>query len=176
MSLYLQQLRGFSALGAGLALVPEVAMAVAGSTVSGQVMARRGPRLPMLIGLFLGTAGLAGLVATGAHSAYWLLVIPFMATGLGMSLVMPAATAAVMEAAPSERGGLASGTVNAARQVGGVLGVAVLGTLVASRATFVTGLHIAMVIAAVAFLLGALLTTIAVPAHTTAASHPPSLQ
>ena len=176
MSLYLQQLRGFSAFGAGVALVPEAAMAIAGSTISGRVMARRGPRLPMLVGLLVGAAGLASLVVAGAHSAYGLLVVPFMATGLGMSLVMPAATAAVMEAAPSERGGLASGTVNAARQVGGVLGVALLGTLVASRATFVAGLRAGMVIAAAAFLLGAVLTAVAFSGRSAHASSPDSIE
>ncbi len=158
MSLYLQQLRGMSALRAGVALLPQAAMAVIGSTASGRVMARTGPRLPMVAGLLLGSAGLASLVVVGAHSSYGLLVAPFMATGLGMSLVMPAATAAVMEAAPPDRAGLASATVNAARQVGGVIGVALLGTLVAARATFLPGLRAGVLAAAGAFLLGAVLT------------------
>ena len=158
MSLYLQQLRGLTPLAAGVALVPEAAMAIVGSTVSGRVMARTGPRLPMLVGLGVGGAGLLGLMTVGAHSPYWLLVAPFMAAGLGMSLTMPAATAAVMEAAPAERGGLASGTINAARQAGGVIGVALLGSLVAQRVSFVPGLHIGMAIAGGVFLLGAGLT------------------
>lgn len=158
MSLYLQQVLRFSPLLAGIALAPEAAMAVVGSTVSGRVMARTGPRLPMLSGLLLGGVGLLSLVAVNARTPYGLLVAPFMATGLGMSLVMPAATAAVMEAAPSERAGLASGTVNSARQVGGVVGVALLGTLVARREGFVAGLHLDMALAAGAFLAGAVLT------------------
>jgi len=112
MSLYLQTIRGFTPLAAGVALVPEAAMAIIGSTASGRVMARTGPRLPMLAGLAVGGAGLLGLMTVGAHSSYWQLVVPFMAAGLGMSLTMPAATSAVMETAPAERGGLASGTVN----------------------------------------------------------------
>jgi DHA2 family methylenomycin A resistance protein-like MFS transporter len=160
ISLYLQQLRGFTPLRAGVALTPELAMAVIGSTVSGRVMAHTGPRRPMLVGLVVGGAGLVGLVVAGAHNSYWVLVVPLMASGLGMSLVMPAATAAVMEAAPSERGGLASGTLNAARQVGGAIGVALLGTLVAHRATFVGGLRSGMVIAGGAFVLAAVLTVI----------------
>jgi DHA2 family methylenomycin A resistance protein-like MFS transporter len=79
-----------------------------------------------------------------------------------MSLTMPAATAAVMEAAPPERGGLASGTINAARQVGGVIGVALLGTLVASRAAFIPGMHAGLAIAAAAFFLGAAVTALTV--------------
>ncbi|MHB1504353.1 MAG: MFS transporter [Acidimicrobiales bacterium] len=160
MSLYLQQLRGFTPLRAGVALTPELAMAVIGSAASGRITARTGPRLSMLVGLVVGGAGLAGLAVAGAHSSYWLLVAPFMAAGLGMSLVMPAATTAVMEAAPPERGGIASGTLNAARQVGGVIGVALLGTLVASRGTFVVGLRTGMVIAGGVFLLGAVLTVL----------------
>ena len=160
MSLYLQQLRGFTPLRAGVALTPELAMAVVGSAVSGRVMARSGPRLPMLAGLVVGGAGLAGLAVAGAHSTYGLLVAPLMATGLGMSLVMPAATAAAMEAAPPERGGLASGTLNAARQVGGVIGVALLGTLVASRSAFAAGLRTAMVIASAVFILAAILVVL----------------
>lgn len=67
-----------------------------------------------------------------------------------------------MGAAPDERGGIASGVINAARQVGGVIGIALLGALVAHRATFVAGLHEAVVIGGAAFLLGCGLTLAAV--------------
>jgi MFS transporter, DHA2 family, methylenomycin A resistance protein len=162
MTLYLQTVRGYSPLLAGVALLPQMAMAVVGSTVSGRIMAHTGPRLPMLIGLALGGAGLLALMVIDAGTAYGVLVAPFMAAGFGMSLTMPAATTAVMEAAPGERAGLASGTVNAARQVGGVLGVALLGTLVAHPATFLPGLRMSMAIAGGVFLLGAALTAAAV--------------
>jgi DHA2 family methylenomycin A resistance protein-like MFS transporter len=160
MSLYLQQIRGFTPLRTGVALTPELAMAVVGSAASGRITARNGPRIPMLVGLVVGGAGLASLASFGAHSSYWELVAPFMAAGLGMSLVMPAATSAVMEAAPPERGGLASGTLNAARQVGGVIGVALLGTLVAHKSAFVVGLRTGMLIAGGVFALGAILTAL----------------
>jgi DHA2 family methylenomycin A resistance protein-like MFS transporter len=158
ITLYLQQHLGFSPLLAGIALLPQMTMAVVGSTASGLVMARTGPRLPMLAGLLVGAAGLFSLTAHGAHGPYAVLIVPFLAVGLGMSFTMPAATAAVMEAAPTERAGLASGTLNAARQVGGVLGVALLGTLVTQQRHFVTGLHLDMAIAGGAFLLGAALS------------------
>ena len=162
MSLYLQRLRGLTPLMAGIALLPQMAMAVIGSTASGRVMARAGPRLPMLVGLTVGGAGLLGLATAGAQSAYWSLVVPFVAVGLGMSFTMPAATAAVMEAAPVERGGIASGALNAARQLGGVIGVALLGTLVAQQASFVPGLRVGMAIAGGAFFAGVALTAAAV--------------
>ncbi len=163
MSLYLQRIHHLTPVVTGLALFPQMAMAIVGSTTSGRVMARRGPRRPMLTGLCLGGAGLLVLaVVVGRHGAYALLLVPFVSVGLGMSLTMPAATAAVMEAAPTDRGGLASGTINAARQVGGVIGVALLGTLVAGRAAFIPGLRVGLTVAAAAFLLGAVLTALTV--------------
>jgi MFS transporter, DHA2 family, methylenomycin A resistance protein len=151
MSLYLQDVRGYSALAAGLALLPEAALLTVASTTSGRIMARTGPRLPMLTGLVLGGTGLLGLIVARAGTPYPFLIIPMAAAGFGMALTMPAATASVIEAAPPERGGIASGVVNAARQSGGVLGVALLGTMVHARPTFITGLHVGLVIAAGAF-------------------------
>jgi MFS transporter, DHA2 family, methylenomycin A resistance protein len=158
MSLYLQDVRGYSALTAGLALLPEAALLIVASTLSGRIMARTGPRLPMLAGLTLGGAGLLGLIVAGSDTSYALLVVPMAAAGFGMALTMPAATAAVIESAPADRGGIASGVVNAARQSGGVLGVALLGSLVHTRAAFIPGLHAGLVIAASAFFAAAAVT------------------
>jgi MFS transporter, DHA2 family, methylenomycin A resistance protein len=155
MSLYFQDVRGYSALRTGLALLPEASLLIVASALSGAIMARSGPRVPMLAGLLIGGCGLTALAFTGLHTAYLLLVAPLAATGFGMALTMPAATAAVMEAAPPDRGGIASGVVNAARQTGSVLGVALLGTLVSTRLGFGDGLHAGLAVAAAAFLGGA---------------------
>jgi DHA2 family methylenomycin A resistance protein-like MFS transporter len=77
-----------------------------------------------------------------------------------MAFTMPAATAAVIEAAPADRAGIAAGVLNAARQSGGAIGVALLGTLVSGA--FVPGLHIAMALSAAAFAIGAAVTALAV--------------
>ena len=82
-----------------------------------------------------------------------------IAAGSGMALTMPAATSAVMEPAPADRGGIASGVINAARQAGGVLGVAVHGSLVSVRATFTGGLRDGLIVAGCAFLAGAALVS-----------------
>src|SRR4051812_4708005 len=129
LGLYFQRERGDSALTTGVALLPMLGMATAASVVSGRVMGRTGARPPMIAGLAIGAAGYAGLAAAGAGTAYPLLAAPLVAVGFGMALTMPAATAAVVESVPAERAGVASGVLNAARQVGSAIGVALLGTL-----------------------------------------------
>jgi MFS transporter, DHA2 family, methylenomycin A resistance protein len=116
LSLYFQDIRGYSALRTGLALLPEAALLTVASAMSGRIMARTGPRVPMLAGLLLGGAGLLAIAVAGPHTPYLVFVVPMIAAGSGMALTMPAATASVMEAAPPDRGGIASGVVNAARQ------------------------------------------------------------
>jgi DHA2 family methylenomycin A resistance protein-like MFS transporter len=105
-------------------------------------------------GLAIGTVGLAGLIGAGAGTPYALLVPPLVATGFGMALTMPAATSAVIDAAPPERAGIAAGVFNAARQLGGVVGVALLGSLAASGRSFEPGMRVAFALAAGAFALG----------------------
>jgi MFS transporter, DHA2 family, methylenomycin A resistance protein len=161
LSLYFQRVRGFSALETGLALLPEGIFVALSSALSGRLTGRTGPRLPMLVGLICGAAGFAGLVAAGRTTSYWVLVAPMVAAGFGMAFTMPAATAAIIEASPAERAGIASGVLNASRQAGGAIGVALLGTLIAGGA-FVSGLHAAMAVSAGAFLLGAAVTAVAV--------------
>ena len=88
----------------------------------------------MCIGLATGPAGLAAIgAAAGVQRPYWVVVVSPVAVGFGMSFTMPTGTTTVMEGEPAERGGLASGIINAARQVGVVIGVALL---VADRVPF----------------------------------------
>ena len=83
-----------------------------------------------------------------------------VAIGFGLSVTMPAMTTAVMTSTPQERAGIASGVLNASRQVGGVFGVALLGSLVGAQASFVPGMYRAAVAAGLAFLLACALTLI----------------
>ncbi len=154
LTLYFQHVRGYSALDTGLALLPEGAFVAISSALSGRVTARIGPRKPMLIGLGCGALGLAGLMVAGTHTAYAVLVVPLIAAGFGMAFTMPAATVAIIEAAPAERAGIAAGVLNAARQTGSAIGVALLGALLAGHAV-VSGLHAAMAVAAGSFFFAA---------------------
>ncbi len=163
INLYFQQVRHDSAVVAGLALLPQMGVVAVASAVSGRVTSRAGsPRITMFVGLLIGAAGLLALVVVGTHTAYALLVVPMAAAGFGMAFTMPAATTAVMEGAPGERAGLASGAINAARQVGSVIGVASLGALVGAGGLHVPGIRLALVIAAAAFLGGAVVTAVVI--------------
>jgi DHA2 family methylenomycin A resistance protein-like MFS transporter len=158
MTLFFQNIRGLSALITGLALLPQMGMAVFSSTLSGRVTGRKGAQLPMIIGLTPGAVGFLLMTLVNATTGYPLFVLPLMAIGFGMAFTMPAMTTAVVSSAPKERSGIASGVVNASRQVGSALSVAVLGSFVSQRATFIPGMHLALAIAGGAFLFGLLLT------------------
>jgi MFS transporter, DHA2 family, methylenomycin A resistance protein len=153
ISLYFQQVRGYSALQTGLALLPLGIFVALSSVLSGKLTGRLGPRIPMLLGLTVAGLGFLGLVAAGRHTNYAVLVAPLIAVGFGMAMTMPAATAAIIESAPADRAGIASGVLNASRQAGGAIGVALLGAL---------SLHVAMVVAGGVFFSAAGVTALSV--------------
>jgi DHA2 family methylenomycin A resistance protein-like MFS transporter len=170
LNLYFQQVLGYSASRAGVALLPQMGVVAVGSALSGRFSARTGsPRPTMLIGLIVGGAGLLGLIVAAPDVRYAVLAVPLAAAGFGMSFTMPAATTAVLDAVSADRAGLAAGVLNAARQVGGVIGVAVLGGLVAATGpAVISGFRVAVAIAGGAFWLAA-----AVAAGTVAHDRPP---
>jgi DHA2 family methylenomycin A resistance protein-like MFS transporter len=157
-SLYFQNTRHMSPIIAGLALLPEGILVSVASFLSGRQTSRTGARPTMLTGLCAGAAGLFGLMAAGAHTPYLVLVVPLMAAGFGMAFTMPAATTTVVEAAPADRAGVASGAINTGRQTGSTIGVALLGTLSVSA-----GPPAAMAVAGAAFLTGAAVAALGVP-------------
>ncbi len=127
LSIYLQQTRSESALSTGLLLLPMAVLVAVGSVVSGRLTGR-GHRAPMMIGLLVASAGAAVLTTVTATTALSLVVVGTLALGL-CSVAMPAMSSLAVGSAPAQRAGLASGVLNTARQSGGALGVAVLGSL-----------------------------------------------
>jgi MFS transporter, DHA2 family, methylenomycin A resistance protein len=158
-SLHFQNTRHMSPVVAGLALLPEGILVSYASFLSGRRTSRTGVRPTMIIGLCTGAAGLFGLIAAGPHTPYLVIVLPLMAAGFGMAFTMPAATTTVVEAAPGERAGVASGAINTGRQIGSTIGVALLGTLSVSA-----GLPAAMAGAGTAFLAAAVIAAFGIPA------------
>ncbi|WP_328889967.1 MFS transporter [Streptomyces sp. NBC_00316] len=162
-SLYFQHHRGLSALRTGVALFPAVAMTMFASVLSGRLARRTGHRPLVVTGMFVGAAGLAGWAAAGRNPDYLLLVAPMMAAGFGTSFALTGSTATVMSAAPDTYSGTASALFNTARQIGSAAGVALGGSLLASAASFTTGLRTGMAVGAAAYLTAAALALFCIP-------------
>ncbi|MGW1882157.1 MFS transporter [Streptomyces sp. NPDC001970] len=134
VALYLQQVRGYGALGTGLAMLPAALVIGAVSLgVSARLIARFGERTVLLVGLVL-LGGLLGLLTRlPVHADYALDLLPVMLLAAGFGLALPALTSLGMSGASEEDAGLASGVFNTTAQIGMALGVAVLSTLAAAR-------------------------------------------
>jgi MFS transporter, DHA2 family, methylenomycin A resistance protein len=162
ISLYLQETRHESAAMTGLLILPMSVAVGAGSTASGWVTARLGPRLPMVTGLGLAAVGAALLSLVGPASSLALLVTGTVILGL-CSLAMPAMTAVVVGSAGREHSGAASGVLNTARQAGGALGVALLGSLLVSggHGSQALSLHVPLIVSAAGLLIAVFLAWVA---------------
>lgn len=173
ISLYLQRSQGYSPLATGAAMLPSTVLNIAGARVSSRIVTRVGPRPPLVLGLLLVAAALLWLAALPEQVSFWRdLLGPTTLLGLGLgAAVAPIAVAANTGVAPAQAG-LASGLMNASRQIGGLLGLAVL-TAVATHRTSglldrgasplhatVAGESTAFLIAAGVALAGALVATI----------------
>ena len=127
---FFQVAQGYSPLEAGLRTLPWTAMPIFVAPVAGILSDRIGSRPLMAAGLALQSAGLAWIaVVTTPTMAYGLVVPGFVMAGAGMALVFAPAANAVLSAVRPEEAGQASGATNTVREIGGVLGVAVLATV-----------------------------------------------
>jgi DHA2 family methylenomycin A resistance protein-like MFS transporter len=145
-SLFFQQVQGRSPLYAGLMFLPMTGLIAVTNVVAGKLAGRYGPRLPMLVGQGLAVAGLLVLLYVDTDTPSALVAVLLVPLALGCALTVPPLTAAMMDAVPAERAGLAAGVLNAARQVAGGLGIAVFGTLVSDG--FAGGMRVSLVISA----------------------------
>jgi DHA2 family methylenomycin A resistance protein-like MFS transporter len=156
VSLHLQQQLGLSPLRAGFVFLPAAAFAVIGNLISGILVNRFGPRLPVVGGLLSMVVGLLALSLTvnlGSPIVTALCLIPI---AIGGSIAMPSITAVVLDGVSVERAGTASAVFNTFRQVGGAVAIAVFGALIARPDAFIAGYQTSMGIAAALLLLAAL--------------------
>jgi predicted MFS family arabinose efflux permease len=131
LSFYLQSVRGYSPLDAGLLTLPFAAGQMLMAPRSAQLVRRFGTKAVAAAGLLTVTVALAGYQLLEVNTPIWVLGVIFFMQGAGMGSVMPPATEAVMSVVPRERAGSGSALTNTARQVFGALGVAVLGSILA---------------------------------------------
>jgi EmrB/QacA subfamily drug resistance transporter len=176
LSLYLQQVLGYSPLRAGFAFLPMTLCIVAGSTLASRAVTRVGPKPMLVAGMIAQTIGLilfTRLSPDGSYLGDVLVPSLFVAIGIGLAFV-PVTIAAVAGVASSEAG-LASGLVNTSRLVGGALGLAVLAALATSRtdselhhaasahAALTSGFVLAFAIAAAFSAAGAVIALVGLP-------------
>jgi EmrB/QacA subfamily drug resistance transporter len=132
-ALYLQDARGYSPLYAGLLTLPMAAMTALLPPISGRIVARRGTRLPLVIG-GLGIAASGCLLLTlDATTPLLLVVTSYVVFGVGFGMINAPITNTAVSGMPVAQAGVAAGVASTSRQVGSALGVAVLGSLVTSR-------------------------------------------
>src|SRR4051812_22344919 len=130
VSLYLQQVLGFSPIEAGLAFLPMTAAIIAASTLAGRLAQRIGPGRGLAVGMLLIATGMAlfsGVSADGSYAAD--VLVPGILTALGIGICFVTGAVVAMSGVAMPQAGLASGLVNTSRQLGGSLGLAILATV-----------------------------------------------
>jgi MFS family permease len=177
VSLYLQQVLGYSPIRAGLAFLPMSVCIVIFSTIASRTVMRFGAKPLLVMGMVALTVGLAlfaRISPTGTYLGDMIVPSLLVAIGIGLAFV-PATICAVAGVAPAEAG-LASGLVNTARLFGGALGLAILAALATSRtnrdlrhagttahAALTSGFQLAFIVSAGFTLVGALVATFGLP-------------
>jgi len=132
-SLYLQDVRGFGALHAGLLLAPMALMMLIFAPLSGRIVGSRGPRLPFVVaGIGIMTSG-AGLTMLADQTAIGWLTATYVLFGIGFGMVNTPITNNAVSGMPRSQAGVAAAVASTSRQIGQSLGVAVIGSAVTSR-------------------------------------------
>jgi MFS transporter, DHA2 family, methylenomycin A resistance protein len=147
ISLFFQRAQHLSALQTGLAFVPTMLSIMAANLASGRLAGGFGPRAAVAGGAVLMAVASLGLLIADGSTPYVALVAQLAALGFGIGLLVPVITSALLGSADRTRSGVASGTLNTARQTGSVIGVALYGSLIAGGA-LVSGFHVALAISA----------------------------
>ena len=165
-SLYLGQVLGYSPIQTGATFLPLTVLIVFVAPLAGRFSDKIGSRWLMGAGLVLLSASLLSFSTLGVDSGFWDIVPGLILGGFGMSLAMTPTTAAAMGSVPVDKAGVGSAVLNSMRQVGGSLGIALMGAIVAASISvkptnpaypdqFVEGYHNALHVAAAIAILGA---------------------
>jgi EmrB/QacA subfamily drug resistance transporter len=159
VSLYIQNILGWSATKAGASFLPMTLLIILVAPIAGKLSDRVGSRWLMGAGMTLVSISLLLYQRVGLHSTFWTLLPAMLLGGVGMAMTMSPMTAAAMSSVPVDKAGVGSGVLNSFRQLGGSLGIALMGAILASYVTvsplspeapqqFVNGLHAALAVAA----------------------------
>ncbi len=167
VSLYVQQILGYSPVQAGAAFLPWTILIMFVAPVAGKLSDRIGARPIVTSGLVLVAGALLWFSHLGVSESFWALLPGMLLGGLGMAGAMAPTTAAAMRSVAPDKAGVGSAVLNSARQVGGSLGIALMGAIVISgtkssleagdprNIAFTNGFHHALEVAAALVLVGA---------------------
>ncbi|PKW07578.1 drug resistance transporter, EmrB/QacA subfamily [Streptomyces sp. 1222.5] len=133
VTFYLQKVHGMSPVDAGLHLLPLTGMMIVGSPLAGAAITKLGPRIPLAGGMAVTAVAMYGMSTLEAGTGSAVMSVWFALLGLGLAPVMVGATEVIVGNAPIELSGVAGGLQQAAMQIGGSLGTAVLGAVMASK-------------------------------------------
>lgn len=133
VTFYLQNVHGMSPIDAGLHLLPLTGMMIVGSPLAGVMITKVGPRIPLAGGMALTALAMYGMSTLETDTGSGVMSLWFALLGLGLAPVMVGATEVIVGNAPLELSGVAGGLQQAAMQIGGSLGTAVLGAVMASK-------------------------------------------
>ncbi|MGI5370263.1 MFS transporter [Streptomyces sp. A244] len=133
VTFYLQNVHGMSPIDAGLHLLPLTGMMIVGSPLAGAMITKFGPRVPLAGGMALTAIAMYGMSTLETDTGSGIMSLWFALLGLGLAPVMVGATEVIVGNAPMELSGVAGGLQQAAMQIGGSLGTAVLGAVMASK-------------------------------------------
>jgi EmrB/QacA subfamily drug resistance transporter len=172
MAIYMQDVLGYSALGAGIRFLPTTMVIAVIAPIAGRLADRLGPARPMSVGLAVLAASMFMFAGISPTTTYSGLIVPFVLMGIGIAMVMSPMSTAAMNAVTVQKAGGASGVLQMSRMIGASVGVAATGAIFQSqlgsgfnpaalatapdqaRATFVDALGSAMLLAAVVVVAG----------------------
>ena len=148
LSLYLQQINGFSPFATGLAFVPMLGAVLPVNLLAPHLAERIGPRLTIAAGALLSACACLALLWIEPGTEYLAMCLQLVAMSCGLGLLVPPLTSTQLGSVEKQRSGTAAGVLNATRQTGSVLGVALFGALVGRSGAFMAGMHASLAIAA----------------------------
>ena len=186
VSLYMQQVLEYSAVQTGAAFLPMTVLIILVAPIAGKTSDRIGSRSLMTTGMVLISVQLLYLSTLSQDSTFWSLLPAFLVGGVGMGLTMTPSAAAATRGVSVDKAGVGSAVLNAARQVGGAMGIAVMGAIIAHeaggerppvgaalsdaeeaafKAAFMDGFQSALLVAAVIAIAGAIVAFVLVRPH-----------
>ena len=172
VSLYMQNILGYSAVQAGAAFLPMTVLIILIAPIAGKATDRIGSRSLLTVGMVLVGIQLVYFSQLGPDAVFWNLLPGLLVGGVGIALVMPPSTAAAVRSVPVDKSGVGSAVLNSFRQVGGALGIALMGAIVANETggrrtvdAFMDGFEASLLVAAVIAFAGAVVAAVFVRPH-----------